>query len=690
MNRLIVSSALIITLFAASLEAAPKSAPEQYDLVIYGGTSAAITAAVQAKKMGKSVIIVSPDKHLGGLSSGGLGWTDSGNKGAIGGLSLDFYQRVKTHYDQPSAWRQQKPEQYSRYRKDDDAMWVFEPHVAEKVFEELVEEFEIPVVRDEWLDRANGVKKADGKIMSISTLSGKTYSGKIFMDTTYEGDLLAAAGISYHVGRESNDVYGETLNGVQTARAHSHQFDFPVSAYVIENDPRSGILPRVTTETPGEDGTGDDKIQAYCFRMCLTTAKENSVAFPKPEGYDPKQYALLARYLQGGWKGVFNKFDPAPNAKTDTNNHGGFSTDNIGMNYDYPEASYERRQEIIKEHELYQKGWLYFIANDPSVPKDIQDRMNRWGLAKDEFVDNGNWPHQIYVREARRMIGPVVMCEPMLRALTPTPKSIGLGSYNMDSHNVQRYVNEKGYVRNEGDIQVSPGGAYPISYDSVTPKKDECTNLLVPVCVSSSHIAYGSIRMEPVFMILGQSAATAASIAIDQNIPVQDVEYSELEARLLADGQVLQMERKPKAPKMVLDPKKMEGIVIDDTEAKKKGNWPISSVVSGYVGTGYVHDANEGKKSIAFHAKDVKAGKYDVRIAYSSNGNRATNVPVTVTSDGKEVFRGTINQKKDPSIDKVFVSVGQFELDGEAVVTLSNEGVNGYVVADAVALVPVK
>ncbi|PQO34040.1 FAD-dependent oxidoreductase [Blastopirellula marina] len=681
---------MVFSLFAATLHAAPNSAPEQYDLVIYGGTSAAITAAVQAKKMGKTVIIVSPDKHLGGLSSGGLGWTDSGNKEAIGGLSLDFYERVKKHYDEPSAWRQQKPEQYSRYRKNDNAMWVFEPHVAEKVFEELVAEFEIPVVRDEWLDRANGVKKADGKIVSITTLSGKTYSGKIFMDTTYEGDLMAAAGISYHVGREANDVYGETLNGVQTARAHSHQFDFPVSAYVIENDPRSGLLARVSNEQPGEDGTADDKIQAYCFRMCLTTAKENQVKFPKPEGYDPKEYALLGRYLQGGWKGVFNKFDPAPNAKTDTNNHGGFSTDNIGMNYDYPEASYERRQEIIKEHEQYQKGWLYFIANDPSVPKDVQDRMNKWGLAKDEFVDNGNWPHQIYVREARRMIGPVVMCEPMLRALQPTPKSIGLGSYNMDSHNVQRYVNDKGFVRNEGDIQVGPGGAYPISYDSVTPKKEECTNLLVPVCVSSSHIAYGSIRMEPVFMILGQSAATAAVMAIDKNIAVQDVDYTELEDRLLADGQVLHMERKPKAPKVVLDPKKMEGIVIDDTEAQKNGNWPVSSVVSGYVGVGYVHDENDGKKSIAFTAKDLKAGKYDVRIAYSNNGNRASNVPVTVTSGGKEIFRGTIDQKKAPSIDNVFVSIGQFKLSGEATVTLSNEGVNGYVVADAVALVPVK
>ncbi len=512
------------------------------------------------------------------------------------------------------------------------------------------------------------------------------------MDTTYEGDLMAAAGISFHVGRESNDVYGETINGVQTARARSHQFEYPTDPYVVEGDPSSGLLPRISAEKPGPDGSGDDKIQAYCFRMCLTTAKDNQVKFPKPEGYDPKQYALLARYLKGGWKGVFNKFDPAPNFKTDTNNHGAFSTDNIGMNYDYPEASYERRKEIIKEHEIYQKGWLYFIANDPSIPKDIQERMNRWGLAKDEFVDNGNWPHQIYVREARRMVGPVVMCEPMLRALKPTPKSIGLGSYNMDSHNVQRYVTADGHVRNEGDIQISPGGAYPISYDSVTPKKDECTNLLVPVCVSSSHIAYGSIRMEPVFMILGQSAATAAAMAIDQDIAVQDVQYEELKERLLKDGQVLEMERKPSQPRQVIDPKKLDGVVIDDTQAEKQGAWPESSSIAGYVGTGYVHDENKGQgaKSIAFKASKLKAGKYDVRVAYSDNPNRATNVPVKITSQGKEVFSGTINQKKAPSIDKVFVSVGKFDLSGDAVVTLSNEGVDGYVVADAVVLVPVK
>nr|WP_315985752.1 FAD-dependent oxidoreductase [Blastopirellula sp. J2-11] len=677
---------LLATCFTARLSAAEKS----YDVVIYGGTSAAIAAAVQVKRMGKSVIVVSPDVHLGGLTSGGLGWTDSGNKAAIGGISREFYQRVRKHYDEPSAWRQQKPEQYSRYKKEEDAMWVFEPHVAEQIFEDLVAEYKIPVVRDAWLDRENGVVKQDGKIVAIKTLDGETYRGKIFMDTTYEGDLMAAAGVSYFVGREANSVYDETMDGVQTARARSHQFEYPVDPYVTPGDPSSGLLPKISADPPGEDGEGDKKLQAYCFRTCLTTAEDNMVPFPKPDGYDANDYALLARYLAGGWKGVFNKFDPAPNFKTDVNNHGGFSFDNIGMNYDYPEATYERRQEIIQEHEDYQIGLLYFLTNDPSVPADIQAEMKQWGLSKDEFVDNHNWPHQLYIREARRMVSDFVMSEQYLKALKPTPESIGLGSYNMDSHNTQRYVDEKGNVRNEGDIQVSPGGAYPISYLSIVPKRDECENLLVPVCVSSSHIAYGSIRMEPVFMILGQSAATAAVQAIEGSKAVQDVKYDQLSERLLADGQVLEMARKPKVSTVVLRAEDLPGIVVDDIDAETVGSWGESSVVQPYVGSGYRFNdpKSKSKATISFSTK-LKPGRYDVRVSYSPSGNRASNVPVAIESGG-ESHPAKMNQRQNPEHDKAFTSVGQFDLDGETTVTISNDGADGYVIADAVSFVPVK
>ncbi|MHC4430299.1 MAG: FAD-dependent oxidoreductase [Planctomycetota bacterium] len=523
---------------SSDLAAGPR---QTYDVVIYGGTSAAISAAVQARRMEKTVVVVCPEKHLGGLTAGGLGWTDSGRKEAVGGISREFYQRVKKHYDKPEAWVHQEPEEYSRYRVDDDAMWVFEPHVAEQTFEQLVAEYEIPVFRDEWLNRRNGVKKSGTRIVSITMLNGKTYRGRIFIDATYEGDLMAAAGVSFHVGREGNDVYGETLNGVQTRNAVSHQFEKPVDPYIEPGDPASGLLPRIHGGSPGREGQGDDRVQAYNYRMCLTKVPENRVRFPKPANYDPMEYELLARYLDKGWRAIFVKFDPAPNAKTDTNNHGAFSTDNIGANYDYPEATYERRREILKEHENYQKGLMWFLAYDPRTPDDVRQKTSQWGLAKDEFTDNGNWPHQIYVREARRMVSDFVMTEPHLRRQEPTPKPIGMGSYNMDSHNVQRYVDSNGHARNEGDIQVNPGGPYQISYDAIVPKPTECTNLLVPICLSSSHIAYGSIRMEPVFMILGQSAATASSIALDKATNVQDVDYSKLRARLLADGQVLSL-----------------------------------------------------------------------------------------------------------------------------------------------------
>jgi hypothetical protein len=522
-----------------------------YDIVIYGGTAAAVTAAIQARQMDRSVVIVSPDKHLGGLSSGGLGYTDTGNKAVIGGLAREFYHRVWQHYNRPAAWNWEKREAFGNKGQGTPAidgenrtMWLFEPHVAEQVFDDLIREYKVPVLRDEWLDRQNGVRRDGAKIVSIRTLSGKTFTGRVFIDATYEGDLMAAAGVQYHVGREGKSVYGEEWAGVQTGVLHhGHHFGVlkeKISPYVMPGDPKSGILARISPAAPGEYGAGDSKVQAYCFRMCLTDLAANRLPFPKPAGYDPKQYELLLRIFDAGWRETFRKFDRIPNQKTDTNNHGPFSTDNIGMSYDYPEASYERRREIIREHEQYQKGWLWFIANDPRVPADVRTEFRKWGLAKDEFRDNGNWPHQIYVREARRMIGKYVMTEHELLKKRPTPESVGMGSYGIDSHNIQRYITPEGYVQNEGDIGVSTNGPYQISYGSLVPKRGQADNLIVPVAVSSSHIAFGSIRMEPVFMILGQSAATAASLAIEGRTAVQDVPYAKLEQRLRKDGQILE------------------------------------------------------------------------------------------------------------------------------------------------------
>jgi hypothetical protein len=554
MRKLVSLFALTaLFLFANILNGFAQNKPgaETYeaDVIVYGGTSGAVTAAVQVVKEGKTVIVVSPDKHLGGLSAGGLGFTDTGDKSVIGGLAREFYHRVFMHYDKPDAWKWQKKEEYGNKGQGtpamdgaDRTMWIFEPHVAEQVFEDFVKENNVKIYRDEWLDRGKGLVKMNGRIVSFKTLSGKTFKGKMFIDATYEGDLMASAGVKYHVGREANSVYNEEWNGVQAeVFQHGHYFKNNISPYKIEGDPKSGLLPYVSAEKIAKNGSGDNKIQAYCFRMCLSANPDNRIPFPKPDGYDPAKYELLARVYKAGWTETFNKYDPIPNKKTDTNNHGPFSTDYIGMNYDYPDATYERRKEIIREHEMYQKGLMYFLANDPRVPADVQTEMKKWGLPKDEFKDNGGWPHQIYVREARRMIGLGVMTENETLGKTPVSQSIGMGSYSLDAHNAQRYVKDDGFVQNEGDIGVHPKKPYSISYASIVPKKAECQNLFAPLCLSSSHIAFGSIRMEPVFMILGQSAASAAVQAINRKVSVQEVDYAKLKEQLLKDKQKLEL-----------------------------------------------------------------------------------------------------------------------------------------------------
>jgi len=517
------------------------------DVIIYGGTSAAVTSAVQVARMGRSVIIVSPDKHPGGLSSSGLGFTDTGNKEVIGGLAREFYQLIYQHYQKPESWTWQKQSEYGNRGQGNPAidgekrtMWIFEPHVAEAAFRKMITDNRITLFSDEWLDRKKGVITKNGEIKSIRTLTGKTFRGKVFIDATYEGDLMASAGVSYTVGREANSVYNETWNGVQKGVFHhGHYFKDNIDPYKIPGDPSSGLLPRISSEKPGENGTGDSKIQAYCFRLCLTQNPENKVPITKPEGYDSTQYELLVRLSATRWDEFFAKYDAIPNMKTDVNNHGPFSYDNIGMNWDYPEASYERRKEIIAEHIQYQKGLLYFMATDLRLPAWVRQTMNSWGYSKDEFAENGYWPYNIYVREARRMIGEYVMTENDVLVKRPVPRPVGMGSYTMDSHNVQRYVTPDGFVQNEGDIGVRAPKPYQIDLGSIMPKREDCKNLLVPVCVSCSHIAFGSIRMEPVFMILGQSAGTVAAMAIGKRKNIHDLPYDEIKAKLMSDGQIL-------------------------------------------------------------------------------------------------------------------------------------------------------
>lgn len=667
---------------SASGEDAPKS--ETYDVVIYGGTSAGIIATAQATKMKKSVVLIEPSTHLGGLTTGGLGWTDSGNKAVIGGMSRDFYKVVKKHYDDPANWKHEDRAKYSRYRPDDEAMWTFEPHVASEIMRAFLAACAVEPIVGVPLATENAVEKDGTTIRAITLADGRTFRGRVFLDCTYEGDLLAAAGISYAVGRESNEKYGETLNGVGTRwNTHLHRFVKPVDPYVTPGDPKSGLLPGIDPDGPGEEGAGDHRVQAYNYRLCITDAKENRVPFAKPEGYDEGQYELLFRNFEAGDHRLPLKIDMMPNRKTDVNNQAAVSTDYIGMNYEYPDGDANTRQKILDAHETYIRGLMWALANHSRVPDKIRAKMSQWGWAADEYTDNAHFPPQIYVREARRMIGDYVMTEHDCRRTRKTPASVGMGSYNMDSHNVQRYVTKDGHVQNEGDVQESPRGAYQISYRAITPKRDECTNLLAPVAVSASHAAYGSIRMEPVFMILGQSAATAAAFAIEDGTTVQDVPYEKLSKRLLQDGQVLEYDSP--TPGNVQRLTGLKGIVLDDSDAEKTGEWKASTSTGPIYGASYLHDddSQKGKKQIVFTPDLKELGEYEIRLLYTVNPNRATNVPVSIKT-GREIERFTINQRKPVKPIRLLLAAGK-----QTTITVETTGTDGYVIVDGVQLVPV-
>jgi hypothetical protein len=542
-------------LVAAALLTTHAAAAEVYqaDIVIFGGTSSGVAAAVQAHRMGKSVVIAEWTPHLGGLTTGGLGATDIGNKAAIGGIAREFYEAIAKRYDDPAAWTWVKaPSPEDRRGKSKDPIaeatgratqWTFEPHVAMEIYKKWLAD---AGVQAHFGEKLKSVKKEGARIVEFITESGNVYRGKMFIDASYEGDLMAKAGVSYHVGREANATYGETLNGVR-AVTPQHQFDVPVDPYVKPGDPASGLIPFVQKGDGGVPGEGDKCVQAYNYRLCLTRTVANQVPFTemKPAGYDEKRFELVARLFEariaaGKPPGsLLITTSPMPNDKTDSNNNGPVSSDFIGANYDYPDGDYATRERIAQEHRDYTTGLLYFLATSERVPKASRDAVLKWGFAKDEFPETGHFPSQMYVREARRMISDYVMTEDNCRWKRKVEDSVALGAYGMDSHNCQRLV-QGGVVRNEGDTEVGVSGPYGISYKSIVPKAAQAENLLVPVCLAASLIAYGSIRMEPVFMATGQSSATAAALAIDGGVTVQNLDYAKLRERLLKDAQILE------------------------------------------------------------------------------------------------------------------------------------------------------
>lgn len=631
--------------------------------------------------MGKQVLIAEFGRHLGGLTSGGLTYTDIGNKGAVGGLSREFYRALGEVYGKQEAW-------------------TFAPSVAEREYDRLVKKYNIPVYFEQRLAAA---RKVDGRISEITMENGNVIRARMFIDGTYEGDLMAKAGVSYHVGREANATYGETLNGIRE-RTPQHQFLVAVDPYVKPGDPASGLLPFVQDVPFGKAGDGDKSVQAYNFRLCFTKEPENRKPIDRPSGYDENKYELLGRYfdaLNAAGRKVtlrnFLKIDMVTPEKTDINNNGGFSTDFIGASQSYPEADYATRERLWREHLDYIKGFITYLGTSSRVPESIRRDMSEWGLCKDEFADTGGWPRQMYVREARRMVSDYVMSERNCRYQETIEDSVGLAAYNMDSHNCRRLV-RNGKVENEGDVQAPPVKPYPISYRSIVPKQGECENLFVPVCLAASHIAYGSIRMEPVFMIMGQSAATAAVLAIDDNLPVQKVNYQKLRERLLADKQILiwtnsgptrgGMNPDQAAARRAAAAVKLPGIVIDDSDAVKTGDWVESASVPNIVGSGYVHDnnADKGAMTIVFSPNIPADGEYELFLISTPNQNRASNVQVTIEANGTTTT-ATVDQKSTASL-----RLGRFQLPtGKSTkVTISNKNTDGYVIADALQCLPVK
>lgn len=663
------------------------------DVAVYGGTPGGVTAAIQAARMGKRVVLLSFNQHVGGMTSGGLTATDLGRKESIGGLALEFYDRLGKKSN-------------------------FRPSEAETLFLGMLKEAGVQVL----LGRALTSGAMEGnRMVSASMETGETIRAGMFLDATYEGDLFAAAKVSYRVGREPAEAYGETLAGQwqQVSWKNVYQFcRLPVSPFAKPGNPNSGLLPEIASEPAGNPGEGDYKVQAYNFRMYLSD-KAGKIRFPKPAGYDPGRYALLARFLN---------FEPRPKwtlnytvapmtdgpvqmRNGDSNNAGSFSSDYVGGNYRWPDGTYEPgsytrlppprrglpmpltelyelRERIFQDHVGYQQGLMYFLANDPKVPKTLQERVNRFGLDPREFTDSAHWPHQLYVREGRRMVSDYVMTQADCESKRIADDSIGLASYAMDSHFCQRVVvqeNGKTTVRNEGGFGHGFPRPYPVAYRAIVPKKGECANLLAPVCLSSSHVAYGSIRMEPVFMILGQSAGTAAALALDNGIAVQDLKYANLKARLEKDGQRL-VWRDQRTTKQA---KPLPGLVMDDAEAKTTGSWS-SGTLAPVSGNAYQHDANTGKgdKTMTFETNVAKPGDYRVTLLYVANPNRSTRTPVTVSPDNGRKREILVNQRKREGAG-IGRSLGVFRIEDAVTVTVSNRDTDGFVVVDGVQLLPV-
>ncbi len=671
-----------ILLISALLAMVSCAGNKEYDLCVYGGSASGVVAAYSAAQMGLDVLVVEPGIRIGGLTTGGLGFTDIGNKQVVKGVALQFYRRLGKHYGNLE-------------------QWVFEPSAAHAILSDYLDHRNIKVVMgyhmtDAEMDGTDikAIRVAGGE-NSLDTL---TFKADWFIDASYEGDLMAKAGVSYRTGREDCSEYGETWNGVHMR--HMHQFPDGVDPYVVPGDPSSGLLWGISEQTLAPQGSGDNLIQAYNFRICLTDNPENRIPIEKPENYDPSKYELLLRVYdaQKDMRDINQYFiwSIGPNRKTDVNNRGAFSTDMIGMNYGYPEGTWEERQEIIKAHKDYTLGLLYFVANDPRVPAELQNYVKEWGLPKDEYLENGHWTPQLYVRECRRMVGEYVATQADCDNRVIAPEGIASAAYTMDSHNTQRIVIEKNgkkMVKNEGDVEIGGGMPYPISYRSLTPKREECTNLLVPVCCSASHIAYGSIRMEPVFMCMGQAAGMAVALAQQQGLEkIQDVNYQDINDIIAVNP--------------YLDGSTSD-IIIDDSQAVAKGGKWLGSKGPGaplpddnvkrddnehlsedgvYGPTCLVGRADEG--SVEYTAVIPEDGTYDIYTYHHTSGGHCPVVFFDFSDGTTESVRSSDVVIVGQSVSTWHkVTSRDLKKGQEFITNLRGDGSKGTVCADALMLV---
>ena len=661
MKRLICFATAVLMLFVAAC-----SSPQaEYDVCVYGGTSAGVIASYAVAKQGKKVLLVEPGYRLGGMTSGGLGQTDIGNKQVVKGLALDFYRRVGATYGRLESW-------------------IFEPSVAESIFKDYISRGNVEVL---YGHRIVDAKKQGASITSINVESvenlaqTKSIAAKVFIDCSYEGDLMARAGVTYVVGREDNKIYGEDHNGVQMQ--HLHQFVDNVDPYIEKGNPASGLLWGISDAALAPTGSGDNMVQAYNYRICLTSDKENMLPIEKPANYDASRYELLLRIIEAQKLYALNNYfiiSPMPNNKTDINNRGAFSTDMIGMNHSYPEASYEERAEIIQAHKDYTLGLLWFMGNDERVPKPLRDQMLALGLPKDEYVEYGHWTPQLYIREARRLVGEYVATQANCDNIAKVDDGVGMAAYTMDSHNCQRVViikDGKAMVKNEGNVEIKGGLPYDVSYRCLTPKREECDNLLVPVCLSASHIAYGSIRMEPVFMLLGQSAAKAACLAIDGGVKVQEVDVTKIQRMYEEDP--------------LLDGTPAD-IIVDDASLDIPAAWTRIEKNNGY-GRSYLVLNPTSEKQTLRYSFDVKSdGKYEIYTYFIRRGESSKKTELVV-SDGNEQKGVVLNADEIEVLGQTsgeWVSLGEYNLQSgkPGYVEFTNNGtITGQICADAVLLV---